>query len=655
MEISDVDTIAVLGAGTMGHGIAELAALAGYDVHLQDVSRELVQKGYEHIEWSLEKLTNSGQLEEDAATAAFDRITTFTELNPAVEDVDVVIEAIPEEIELKNELFAEVEIAAPDRTIFASNTSTLSITDLSEATDRPEQVCGMHFFNPPVRMQLVEVISGSHTADETLDLVEGLASTLDKTPIRVQKDVPGFVVNRVLVPMLNEAAWIVETETGTIAEVDSTAKHDLRLPMGCFELADQIGIDVAVDVLEYMHEGLGRGYEPCPLFLEQVETGNYGQKTGEGFYNYEEEGVNISSGTESDEIAVRLVGIAVNETAKLVANDVATADDIDEAVILGAGFEKGPTALAADIGFGGVYEALVDLFDKTGAKRYEPSSQLAEWAEAGGLNIAKSNPNDGIEFETIRLEYPREGVAHIILNRPENLNSINDTMLDELDDVLDTIEMDSSVSILLTGEGTTAFCGGADLQFMGDGLEPLKAVSFSRKGQRVFGRLMEISMPVIVGVDGFCLGGGMELATCADLCIAGENAEFGQPELNLGILPAWGGTQRLRYIVGERRAREIILTADHYDAETMHEYGFVNEVVNDEELTDRALELAAKLAEGAPLAQRALKNAMLVGQNDIEAGLQTESDAFGLLWTTQDTVEGIDAFHDSRTPEFEGK
>lgn len=286
----------------------------------------------------------------------------------------------------------------------------------------------------------------------------------------------------------------------------------------------------------------------------------------------------------------------------------------------------------------------------------EPHTTSAGARDAGRDDAVELVADGGTEFETIRLEYPDDGVAHLVLDRPDNLNSVNSTVLAELDEAMDHLEADSDAHVLLvTGAGEAAFCGGADIAFMGEGLEPFEAVAFSRKGQQVFGRLAELPMTVVAGVDGFCLGGGMELATCADLCVASESSEFGQPELNLGILPAWGGTQRLRHVVGERRAREIILTADRYDAETMREYGFVNEVVPDGELLDRALEFAGDLAEGPPLAQMATKNAMLAGQGDMEGGLRAESDAFGLLWTTEDTVEGIDAFRDRRTPEFEGK
>jgi len=225
MDIDEIETIAVLGAGNMGHGIAEVAAIAGFSVNLRDIEEEFVQDGYDSLEWSLGKLAEHDQLTEAEADAALDRVTPLVNLEEAVGDADVVIEAVPEQMDVKRDVYADVEEHAPDRAIFASNTSSLSITELSEATERPGQFCGMHFFNPPVRMDLVEVISGAHTSAETLDTVEDLAEELGKTPVRVRKDSPGFIVNRVLIPLLNESAWLVESGEATIATVDSARRR----------------------------------------------------------------------------------------------------------------------------------------------------------------------------------------------------------------------------------------------------------------------------------------------------------------------------------------------------------------------------------------------------------------------------------------------
>jgi len=200
----------------------------------------------------------------------------------------------------------------------------------------------MHFFNPPVRMQLVEVISGEHTDGEVLDLTEDLAEEMGKTPVRVRRDSPGFIVNRVLVPLLNEAAWLVHEDEATIAEVDSTTKYDIGLPMGAFELADQVGIDVSYDVLDYMQGVLGDAYEPCPMLVEKVEAEELGKKTGKGFYDYENGGADVPTDETRDDVADRLTAVMANEVAKLVGNDVADPAEIDEAVMLGAGYPRAP-------------------------------------------------------------------------------------------------------------------------------------------------------------------------------------------------------------------------------------------------------------------------------------------------------------------------
>ncbi|MCU4750468.1 3-hydroxyacyl-CoA dehydrogenase/enoyl-CoA hydratase family protein [Halobacteria archaeon AArc-curdl1] len=657
MELEDINTIAVLGAGNMGHGIAEVAALAGYDVNLRDIKDEFVQNGYDQIEWSLGKLAENDQITEAEADATLERITPLVEVEEAVGDVDVVIEAVPEKMAIKKDVYTEVEEYAPNHAIFATNTSSLSITDLSEVTDRPEQFCGMHFFNPPIRMPLVEVITGEHTSEETLDVIEALAEDFDKSPVRVHKDAPGFIVNRILVPLMNEAAWLVSEDEATIAEVDSTTKFDMGMPMGAFELGDQVGNDVSLHVLEYMHEVLGDAYEPAPLLAEKVENEELGKKTGKGFYDYEDgPGADVPTDQQSELVKRRLLGSMANEIAKLIGGDVAPPESIDEAVKLGAGFPDGPVKVVDEFGLEPLLEELEDAYEATGHERYAPDSYLQDRSEVGSFYDATED-DDGVDFETIRLEYPTEYVGHIVLDRPHRMNTISSELLDELSTAIDLLEDDDSVrAILLTGEGEKAFSAGADVQSMAaGGADPIGAVDLSEQGQTTFGKLERCEMPVVAGIDGYCLGGGMELATCADIRIASERSELGQPELNLGLIPGWGGTQRLSNIVGEGRAKEIILTADRYEAETLEEYGFVNDVVDNDELLDAALEMTEKLAGGPPIAQRFTKRAMLAGRDDTDAGLELEAAAFGHLMATDDLMTGITAFMSGDDPEFEGK
>ena len=655
MDSDDIQTIAVLGAGNMGHGIAEVAAMAGYDVNLRDINEELVEDGYDQIEWSLGKLAENDQLSEEEADAALDRVTPLVDVGEAVSDADIVIEAVPEKMDIKKDVYDEVEQHASDHAILASNTSSLSITELSEVTERPEQFCGMHFFNPPVRMQLVEVISGAHTADGTLDAVEGLAESFGKTPVRVRKDAPGFIVNRVLVPLMNEACWLVSEDDATMAEVDSTVKYDIGLPMGAFELGDQVGNDVTYHVLEYMYETLGEAYEPAPLLEEVVEEERYGKKSGEGFYDYEDgDGVQIPTDAGREDVKNRLLATMANEVGNLVGGDVAPPRDIDQAVMLGAGYPDGPAKLADEAGLEDLVETLAERHEETGAARYEVSDGLREAAEEGGFY--GGDEEGTVEFTTVSLEYPGDMVGQIVLDREARMNTISTDMLEELAEAVDVLEDDEDVrAILITGKGDRAFSAGADVSAFASSAEPLTGIDLSRKGQKTFGKLEESPLPVVAGIDGFALGGGLELAACADLRIASDRSELGLPEHSLGLIPGWGGTQRLQRIVGFGRAKEIVFTSDRFDAETMYDYGFVNEVVPFGEFEEKAHDLAAKLARGPPVSQKLTKRTMLRGWEDPEAGLELEAQSFGHLLATDDLMEGISAFMGDRDPEFEGE
>ncbi len=385
MTVDAIDTIAVLGAGTMGHGIAQVAALSGYEVRLRDINEELVAEGYDQIDASLGKTAERGYITEDEADAARDRIDPVVPVEDAVTGADVVIEAVPEDMAIKEDVYTEVDQHAPEQAIYGTNTSSLSITDLSELTERPGQFCGMHFFNPPTRMDLVEVIRGAHTDEETLETVEALAEDLGKTPVRVQKDSPGFIVNRILIPMLNEAAWLVDEEVATVEEVDATTTESIGLPMGAFELSDQIGNDVTLHIMEYLHEVLGDAYEPAPLLETVVDEDRLGRKTGEGFYDYDDGGTDYEGADVSTEVEHRLLGVIANETAKLRAEDVATVEAIDQAMQLGAGFPEGAVALADAAGLETLVETLDTADEASDTERYNVADYLRTAADAGGF------------------------------------------------------------------------------------------------------------------------------------------------------------------------------------------------------------------------------------------------------------------------------
>ena len=262
------------------------------------------------------------------------------------------------------------------------------------------------------------------------------------------------------------------------------------------------------------------------------------------------------------------------------------------------------------------------------------------------------------EFETLRIDRPadREYIARLAIDRPDQLNTITRTVLAELPAALSELEADEAVrAVVLEGAGDRVFSAGADVQAFADSGSHLDGRDRSREGQESFAGLEESPLPIVAAIDGVAVGGGMELAACADLRVASEDAELGQPEVALGLIPGWGGTQRLARIVGEGRAKEIVLTGDRYDAAELAEYGFVNEVVAPEAVTDRALALAERLGRGPPVANESVKRAMLAGRDDIDAGLEVEAQAFGHLLGTEDMQAGIAAFFDDERPEFEGR
>lgn len=284
--MSDGRIVGVVGAGQMGSGIAHVAALAGHPVVLQDVAQAALDRGLAGIEKNLGRQVKKGRVAEADAAAALARITTSTEV-AAFAEAAIVVEAATENVALKNRIFEGLAAATRPEAILASNTSSISITALAAHTDRPDRVIGMHFMNPVPVMKLVEVIRGLATSDETYGAVVALAEGLGKTVV-TSKDMPGFIVNRVLMPYINEAVFVLHEGIASVEDVDEAMKLGTNVPMGPLTLADFIGLDTCLAILEVLHDGMGGDskYRPCPLLRKYVEAGWLGRKAGRGFYDY---------------------------------------------------------------------------------------------------------------------------------------------------------------------------------------------------------------------------------------------------------------------------------------------------------------------------------------------------------------------------------
>ncbi|MDN3203680.1 3-hydroxyacyl-CoA dehydrogenase family protein [Algoriphagus sediminis] len=278
--------LAVIGSGTMGNGIAHVFAQYGFNVSLIDLKQEFLDKALAKIQKNMDRQVAKGVISEVEKEAALGRINTFTSMPDGVKNSDLVVEAATENMEIKLDLFRQLDEAAPEGAILASNTSSISITKIAAATKRPNKVIGMHFMNPVPVMKLIEVIRGYATSDETTEIIMALSKELEKVPVEVN-DYPGFVANRILMPMINEAIYSLYEGVAGVEEIDTVMKLGMAHPMGPLQLADFIGLDVCLSILRVLHEGFGNPkYAPCPLLVNMVEAGFKGAKTGEGFYAY---------------------------------------------------------------------------------------------------------------------------------------------------------------------------------------------------------------------------------------------------------------------------------------------------------------------------------------------------------------------------------
>jgi enoyl-CoA hydratase/3-hydroxyacyl-CoA dehydrogenase len=378
MKVEDVKKIAMIGAGDMGHGIAACCLLGGYKVVLRDIEQKYVDKGVAGIISSLDKFKEKGKITPDDYAHALVRLTPMVDIEAAVKDADFIIEAVPEKLELKRSVFADLDKFAPKHAILASNTSNISITDIASATTRPDKVIGYHFFNPAILMKLVEVIKGKKTSDESIQIGYDIAKKIKKVPVIVKKDSPGFIYNRVNEPTLLLLSKILEQGHPKPEEFDAAFKPIMA--MAPFELLDYVGIDVAAHGLEYFAQVLSKDYKPSDAMMAYLKSGNLGKKTGKGFYDWSKgrPTIDLSKATKEYDIN-QLIALQVNEATKLLEEGVVDdPKEIDLAMANGGGSPFGPFALAQGIGYHELVYKLEELHKKFHLDIFKPTKTLKE-------------------------------------------------------------------------------------------------------------------------------------------------------------------------------------------------------------------------------------------------------------------------------------
>ena len=683
-----VESIAIIGAGNMGSGIAQKSAQELYDVQMVDREAQWVERGQKIIADFLAEAIERRIFRPAEVDAIKSRVRSVVGTENVDPTTDLVIEAVFEDFDVKTAVFATLDEVCDEHTILASNTSSLSVNELAEATRRPDRFVGLHFFFHPAKNRLIEIIPAESTSAATLSAVEQYCKTMGKVVI-VCKDRPGFVVNRFFVPWLNEACLLLDEGVGTMAQIDAVARDAFRIGLGPFALMNLTGPTIALHATDYLAEQLDTvRYTGAASLRELVSSGEMWQIGDE-----------TESGEEASRvIRERLLGQVFAVSAQIVEEDICSKEDVDRGAKVGLRWARGPFELANRLGVGEAVRMAEAYSDLAGF-------ELPEWF---------ANLSGPMQFSLVDVVV-EDGVATVRLNRPEAMNALNETLVAQLGSALDELNAREDVStIILEGAGK-AFVAGADVKFFVDKIRA-DAISdiydFTAFGHEVLGKLENSDKITIALTTGLALGGGLELALACDYRIGTRRTQFRFPETSIGIYPGLGGTQRTPRICGIEAARFAILAGNFLDAGSAAALGLlthlveasdvastVDELVESGKPTDKypaapadsthptaAFALAfysnenmATLAAGecpegfdaadkmvsrqlkslsrtAPIAL-ALASELLDGAvetgDDLDAGLALELAGLTELFGTADALEGLSALIESRRPTYQ--
>jgi len=609
--MSQFTKIGVVGAGTMGSGIVQKIAQENIPVVMVDVKQEFVDKGLNNIKTLLDEGAQKKIFSPEKVKQILSNIKGTTDLNE-LKDADLVIEAVFEDKNVKVDLFKNLDKICLPKTILATNTSSFKVSELAQATSRPDRFVGLHYFYHPAKNRLLEIIPGVKTVAATIERAEDFASRTSKTAI-VVKDAPGFAVNRFFVPWLNEAARILDEGIANVVTIDEAAKRTFKIGMGPFLLMNVTGIPIAYHSTETLGKELGAFYATAKGLKVQFEKNTKWDLSG-----------NIDE-SKIESIGNRLLAVVFLVAAQLVDEGIASIEDIDRGAKIGLRWVRGPFEMMNKIGLDKAQKMVSGLCAQY--KLAVPKIMTAQGAKPW-------------TFKLVDLSV-KENIATITINRPEALNALNEEVVKQLADAFNRAEQDKNVkAIIFEGKGK-AFVAGADIGFFVKKIEQKKIndiVEFTRQGQELLLKIDKSPKTVIARIDGLTLGGGAELALACDIILMTERASIGFPETGIGIYPGLGGTQRLARLIGKALAKYLIFTGDIVNAKQASEMG-LGEFVSISNLNNQIKDIAKSPDPKA----RMLKTIMSSAQTEKTRALFSDDkiDALmtGKLANSSDAIE----------------
>ncbi len=616
----------------MGSGIAQACAESGFSVRVRDVDDAAIARGRSILEKMLEGAIARKKMTPARRDEILGRISFGTDLDEALRESDLAIEAVFEEESVKRALFAEVANRIGPEAIVATNTSSLSVEALGKGFPHPGRFAGLHFFYPAAVNRLVEIIGSPATDPGTLEELERFCYLLRKIPITT-RDSAGFCVNRYFVPYLNEAARLAEEGVASLATIEEVGRELFGATLGPFELMNVTGIPIAHHAETSLFRAFGPAYAPSALLESQFRSGKP--------WAWKETSVEPEKKAAARR---RLLGLTVGIATRLVEEGVATAESTDRGANVGLRRDHGPFALLSSVGLAEGLE-LVEEYAKRWPGNFPVSEELRTRAKRGERTWPLSY---------VRVD--RKGaVAWVMLDRPEVLNSLNSAVLEQLDTAFRDLESDRGLRVVVLAGTSPVFAAGADIAEM-ERKSHSEGVEFGFFGQRVAERIERFPAPVIALVEGYALGGGLELALAADFIVAAEGARLGLPEVTVGIHPGMGGATRLTRLIGRAKAKLLTYTGEPVSAEEAARLGFVAKVVPALRARDEVQALAETIASRAPLGVRWVKQVIDRGLDaPLASALHIEAESAGHTFATEDRAEGMRAFLEKRPPKFRGK